>query len=400
MSVTTPRVETPLDTPSQDPIPEPPLIPGRRIASSDAGRDGARVGATVARAVGILLTAVLVGVGADVTTAVLAVGGAAVLWIAASTAWMLRRGLRRGQATVAAAVDLLFLLALVALTGGVASPAAFVLWLAPPAWGLVYGAPAVASLVGIAAAGYTAMWIIDHGSGPASDLAGFQIFVGVLVASSALALVALHLRLQDAERTRRLLRDRAALMAELGRVEGENRARTSRILHDGPLQLFIAARQDIEDHRDGAPEALRHATADLEEGIVALRAVVSELHDAGETPRTVAEGLDRTLARHRRRGRFAVRLDLDPAIAATDDAFVVDLVGELVANAAKHAAPRTVHVVVGPNDDGTRTVVEVRDDGRGMTVDDRAAAERAGHVGLRSMDRRVRAVGGRWLVRS
>lgn len=383
-----------------DPASATPLVAPPHDAPEHTPQAGARLGSVAARTTGALVTAIVVGMGAPVSRDLAVVGVLAVTWLVATTAWMHRRGLGRRPGGLVALADLGLLFAVVALSGGSSSPAAIVLWLGPLAWALVYGPYSVAVLTGIAAAGYVGIWVADGSSGSTADVPSLEMFLRVLVASSVLSLMALHLRAQAAARTGELLRVRAALRRELGRVEREHRAHTSRTIHDGPLQLFIAARQDLDEHREGDPEALRYAVEELQDGIAALRAIVSDLHEDGEAVDTVRERLDAVVDRHRRRGRFSVALDLDPSVGGDDDPLVVDTVAELLRNAAKHAAPTHVDVRVHSTADATTTVVEVRDDGRGMDVSDRLTAERAGHVGLRSMDRRVRAVGGRWQIRS
>ncbi|WP_210494693.1 ATP-binding protein [Patulibacter sp. SYSU D01012] len=388
-----------VDAPA-DPAPGPPLVAPPQDAAEHTPQAGARLGSVAARATGALVTAIVVGMRGPVDGELVVVGVIAALWLVATAAWMHRRGLGRCPGGLVALVDLGLLFAVVGLSGGSASPAAVVLWLAPLAWALVYGPYGVAVLTGIAAAGYVALWAVDGDPGASADVSSLEAFLGVLVGSGVLSLMTVHLRTQAAARTGELLRVRAALRRELGRVEREHRAHTSRTIHDGPLQLFIAARQDLDEHREGDPEALRYALEELQDGIAALRAIVSDLHEDGEAVDTVRERLDAVVDRHRRRGRFAVALDLDPSVGDDDDPLVVDTVSELLRNAAKHAAPTHVDVRVHSTADGATTVVEVRDDGRGMDVADRQAAERGGHVGLRSMDRRVRAVGGRWQIRS
>lgn len=72
---------------------------------------------------------------------------------------------------------------------------------------------------------------------------------------------------------------------------------------------------------------------------------------------------------------------------------MVKLVNELLTNVRKHASASQAWVTVGRSaDHGLRVVVG--DDGIGMTTDVALEAARDGHLGLRSISRRVREAGG------
>ena len=83
---------------------------------------------------------------------------------------------------------------------------------------------------------------------------------------------------------------RAGLLAELTDVEERERRQLSEALHDGALQYVLAARMDLEDVRDGDPEAVERVDHALTTSAGLLRRTVSELHPAGAGPRRPGPG--------------------------------------------------------------------------------------------------------------
>ena len=66
---------------------------------------------------------------------------------------------------------------------------------------------------------------------------------------------------------------------------------------------------------------------------------------------------------------------------------------EALSNVLRHAEARSVEIGISVNRDGV--LLEVRDDGRGLTADAaQGRLERAGHMGLAGMRERIGALGG------
>ena len=386
---------------SGDPAPEGVLTEVPPTAA-DPARSGARtptrVGVTLARLAGALTTAVLVAVADDPDGWILPVFALSVAWFLASTVFVAARGLTRTQTRIAAGVDLALILAAIGATGGPESPVVRVLCLAPVAWAILTDRTTTVALVGVAAAAFLAFWIpaaLDHDDGCWQTLATFG---STYLASVAMAWVALRLRASAAAHTDRLAAERRALSAELGQLERDERERLAVQLHDGPLQTVISARQDLDEHLEGDPDALRIGITTLDESIAALRSVATELFPDQDGGSVVGDQLRSIAAAWEARGDFEIRLTVDEAAGARSDPMLVGMVAELVGNAAKHASPGLVTVEIRDAPDGV--VLLVADDGTGMTRRDRLEAERTGHIGLRALDRRARAVGGRLQIRS
>jgi signal transduction histidine kinase len=183
----------------------------------------------------------------------------------------------------------------------------------------------------------------------------------------------------------RLASDRKRLLSEVMDAERRERARLAESLHDGPMQRFVAIRQDAAEGRASA--------GDLDEAIAETRALISAFHPA--TVRELGfEGSLRTAITP-----FAAARDVTLTVeSSVDDRELADtllqpVAQELVVNAVKHADPTAIDVVV-TADDGT-LVLEVNDDGVGIDTEQAGRAVQAGHVGLAMVRRRVEDAGGR-----
>jgi signal transduction histidine kinase len=96
----------------------------------------------------------------------------------------------------------------------------------------------------------------------------------------------------------------------------------------------------------------------------------------------------------------AVDLDVREPLAASPkaEALVYRSAVEAIRNVQRHAAARTVRVRVREN--GTRLLLEVHDDGRGFSAEERALRREEGHLGLALLGEMVEHEGGSVEVRS
>jgi two-component system, NarL family, sensor kinase len=192
-----------------------------------------------------------------------------------------------------------------------------------------------------------------------------------------------------------LATDRAGLLVELAGVEEQERRRLSEALHDGALQFVLAARMDLEDVRDGDPEAVDRVDHALTQTAGLLRRTVSELHPAVLDQAGLVRAVEDLGAALRDRGYMVeVRVEGMPVRPATDaDRVVFGAVRELVANVVRHSGARSV--VLDVRQDGGQLVAAVTDDGAGFDEESAARQLAAGHIGLASQRLRVEAAGGR-----
>ena len=205
---------------------------------------------------------------------------------------------------------------------------------------------------------------------------------------------ALHRRIRGLEQERDTARAQtvAAVTAEAAALR-----RLERDIHDGPQQRLVRLTMELgraQHHFDSRPEVVREALADA---IVQAQEALDELRALSRgiaPPVLVDRGLREAVAALAARSTVPVELDVGPldrrlnAAAETAAYFVI---AEALTNVAKHSHAR--RCVAGLRHGEGTLRVWVTDDGVG------GAALDKGH-GLRGLDDRLRAVGGRLRVTS
>ena len=205
---------------------------------------------------------------------------------------------------------------------------------------------------------------------------------------------ALHRRIRGLEQERDTARAQtvAAVTAEAAALR-----RLERDIHDGPQQRLVRLTMELgraQHHFDSRPEVVREALADA---IVQAQEALDELRALSRgiaPPVLVDRGLREAVAALAARSTVPVELDVGPldrrlnAAAETAAYFVI---AEALTNVAKHSHAR--RCVIGLRHSEGTLRVWVTDDGVG------GAALDKGH-GLRGLDDRLRAVGGRLRVTS
>lgn len=348
----------------------------------------------VVRGTGGVLAVTLAAIGSEITLSLAVLLAVAAAWVSASTLYARDRPWSMSRSRVFALVDLILLLAVAAVSGGVDSEVRFVLCLAPYAWAATIDRRGFAALVGLGPIAFLGLWLVDGTEQDAFSL--LSTFAAIYIAAVTLGLVMLQVRIEAADRASALQSARAALLLELSVVERTQHEQMSNLLHDGALQAFISAQQDLAEYREGDIEALPLAVATLDDGITELRRTIHELFrtDQSDVGTKISE-LCRAIEQRR---EIAIDLRIDPELAVLHNDVLVGIIGELVTNAVKHAKAGSLLVALTQNDEDIRIVV--RDDGVGMTLHDRDEAVQSGHIGLSSIDRRMQALGGRWRIRS
>jgi two-component system NarL family sensor kinase len=197
---------------------------------------------------------------------------------------------------------------------------------------------------------------------------------------------------EQARRLADLAHSRRMLAADAARAEERERRRIAERIHDGALQDLLAARQDLASVASGDASRLPVAARAIDAAAGQLRASVAELHPSA----TAAAGTTATLraiAQHAaRRAHFAIEVELPEEIRGTDDRLLISVTRELLTNVGRHARARSARLRVAPSNGAL--LLEVSDDGVGMSEHDRDRALAGGHVGLASIAERVEAIGG------
>ncbi|OLF06743.1 sensor histidine kinase [Actinophytocola xanthii] len=193
-----------------------------------------------------------------------------------------------------------------------------------------------------------------------------------------------------------LLRSREQLVT----AREEERSRLSRELHDNVGPTLAGTRLQIESARSALPDefaraALERAIQGIDEALLVVRRVVHGLRP----PELDALGLSgalRELAIFLSGPSLKVETTLSPELTVLSKQVEVAayrIVAEALTNVVRHARATRAEVTV--DLDGTHLVVEVSDDGVGVS----AEATRQG-MGLRFMAQRAREISGQFSYRS
>ncbi|MFW6069011.1 MAG: sensor histidine kinase [Chloroflexota bacterium] len=196
--------------------------------------------------------------------------------------------------------------------------------------------------------------------------------------------------------------DRIIESMEVEQSLAAERERIGRELHDGAIQRVYTAGLIVESARGKVDEEslvaqrLDRAMTALREAIESLRTYMTELRPETELI-TLADGLQEQANDPRLSTLMDVRLELelssDDSLNPARTTHVLAIVGEALANAARHAQARQVQVSAAHINGNLRIVIE--DDGKGFHftgVED--------GYGLRNMRDRARLLGGRLTVSS
>jgi PAS domain S-box-containing protein len=198
--------------------------------------------------------------------------------------------------------------------------------------------------------------------------------------------------------------DRRRLIAELVRVQEEERRRIATEIHDDPVQAMTAVEMRLESLRrrveDGDQRrTLEQLTASVSTAIGRLRRLLVELRPPRLDREGLASALRALLDRLRSEGGVDAELEDRTLHETPGEARTVlyRIAQEALANVRKHAEARRVRIILADRDGGV--LLRVRDDGRGFEPD-RTAEDRPGHLGLVSMRERAELTGGKFRITS
>jgi signal transduction histidine kinase len=240
-------------------------------------------------------------------------------------------------------------------------------------------------------------------------LAGFLPVVLALLLALGLAQIPLGTFL--ARRVRRQQEEHAGLTRAMDAVLERERLRIAADLHDGVIQDLAGTAYELQAVGDRLPAdpcaepgtdlraTLHRGAQACRESVRALRVLLVDLYPGGGRPPELAAALDRLAQPARERGlRVAVSVD----VRRTPRPDVAELIyrgaQEALRNVERHADGRSADVTV-REEDGV-VVLDVRDDGRGMTEADLEEHIAEGHMGLRLLADVVAARGGSLQIES
>lgn len=346
--------------------------------------------------------AVVLLVGAGLAAAATPSSGAiavavAALWAGLVTpgAWCLARRRVPGRPVlghVAVSVDVLGLVAILAVSGGTESPVRWLLACTPLL--AVHSNPrCLPTVVACGGAGYAAILVGEVALGADVHRHTAAAFFGVYVAVAAVAWRMRRLRSSERRLLRSLRRVRRDAVDEGLTKERRTAEALVARLHDGPLQLMFSVAQDLADHLHGDPVDLARSRGRLLDAVAEIRALnearfQSVLSDAG-----LAGALREAASEVEGRGGPPVTVSVGGGTGGAHDATVIATTKELLTNVAKHARAHDVSVAVARDAEG-RLRVTVTDDGVGVATAGRLPTARPGHTGLRFLAQHVAGLGG------
>ncbi len=217
-----------------------------------------------------------------------------------------------------------------------------------------------------------------------------------------LAVALLPLAVSLARRVDRGLAEREKMTAQALSASDLERRRLSQDLHDGLVQdiagvayVLPAVSAALPESATAERELLDRAAADLARSAEGARELLTDVYPADLESGGLLAAVDDLADRQRRQG-VDVRVSVDPRLDDTLPVaqLVYRIVREGLRNVAKHAAAAAVEVRAVRR--GDRVVVEVRDDGVGLS---HPAAQPQGdgrrrHLGLQLLRDTLRTLGG------
>ncbi|OBF18881.1 sensor histidine kinase [Mycobacterium kubicae] len=211
------------------------------------------------------------------------------------------------------------------------------------------------------------------------------------------ALVVVRIEERHARSVAGLSALREELLAQTMTASEDLQRRISESIHDGPLQDVLAARQELIELDTSCPgdERVGRALAGLQAASERLRQATFELHPAVLEQVGLGPAVQQLAGFTEKRSGIKVTTDIDYPTRNEVDSIMFGVIRELLSNVVHHSRATTASVALGITDE--TCIVDVADDGVGITGDTMARRLGEGHIGLASHRARVEAAGGRFV---
>lgn len=210
--------------------------------------------------------------------------------------------------------------------------------------------------------------------------------------------------LADLQKANLKLQAYAAQVQELAAADERNRL--ARELHDSVTQIIFgltlsaqAARILFDRDPSRVPAQLDQLQTLAQEALAEMRALIQQLHPRSIADEGLAAALRRLSSQQSANNSLIVDLNIrgERHLPSKVEAELFHIAQEALINIVKHA--HTDHAVITLNtEDPGQICMQIDDDGVGF--DPNAARSAPGHLGLISMDERIRALGGRLEIAS
>lgn len=291
-----------------------------------------------------------------------------------------------------AVIDILLLAALIYAEGGAVADIRFALGLPVLISAFLAGPRLTLGLALLAVAAFVAGSVL-HASF-SDEVRAHEVAVHALDLAwrCGLAVIVCVFLTRRNDRIRELLESRRLLVAQALKAEGQARRELSYALHDELAQELLFVQQDLKAVSRGRPEYLAHAQDALAHAVERLRRQIFVLHPHQLEREGLAAALQAVAERQPLASGSRPLVAVAPEAAGIDDELLFSVARELLTNAVRHASATSVTLTI-DREDG-QIVVTCRDDGRGITPQERREALARGHVGLAACTERVEALGG------
>lgn len=209
---------------------------------------------------------------------------------------------------------------------------------------------------------------------------------------AAATLLALALRRRTAH-IAELAASRQHLVTQaIDSVERE-RTRLAGALHDAPVQNLIAARHDLRRaERSGDPDSFRRLHEALDATIAELRQEIFKLHPHVLDHVGLSAAFEQVARHHARNDDLEITVAVDADAEEASRQVLFALGRELLTNAAKHAQAKEILLTLRRHE--KTILLQVQDDGCGLSEDRLRRALLTGHIGLATVRERVAVLGG------
>jgi two-component system, NarL family, sensor kinase len=190
---------------------------------------------------------------------------------------------------------------------------------------------------------------------------------------------------------------REELLAQTMTASDVLQRRISESIHDGPLQDILTVRQELVELDAAFPgdERVRRALGGLQSASAHLRQATFELHPAILEQVGLGAAVEQLAALAAQRSGIKISTNINYPIRSVIDPIMFGVVRELVSNMVQHSHARSASVALGITDE--TCILDVVDDGVGISSETVARRLGEGHIGLASHRARVDAAGGVFL---
>jgi two-component system, NarL family, sensor kinase len=187
---------------------------------------------------------------------------------------------------------------------------------------------------------------------------------------------------------------REELLAETMTASEDLQRRISESIHDGPLQDVLVVRQELVELDAAFPgdERVGRALAGLQAASDRLRQATFELHPSVLEEVGLGAAVEQLAAFTAQRSGIEISSEIDYPTRSSIDPIMFGVVRELLSNVVRHSKAGHASVSLGITDG--RCVLDVVDDGIGVSDETMARRLGEGHIGLASHRTRVDAAGG------